>query len=87
MQPSKHVAALALAAIPATALISGLVAFASSHQSLMPWFYAAGTIPVLAVLLVTVAQDLLHGEFGLDIIAAFSMLGRSLLYVQSHCVA
>ena len=76
--PSKHVAALALAAIPAASLISGLVAFALSQQALVPWIFAAGIIPVLAVLLVTVAQSLLHGEFGLDIIAAFSMLGALL---------
>ena len=76
--PRNHAAALALAAIPAATLISGLIAFALSHLALVPWIFAAGIIPVLAVLLVTIIQSLRRGEIGVNIIAALSMLGALL---------
>ena len=74
----KKNAAMALAAIPAAALVSGLIAFALSRNDLTSWIFAAGIVPVLAALLVIIIQSLLHKEFGLDIIAALSMIGALL---------
>ena len=71
----KQNTALALAAVPAVSLVSGLIAFALSRNDLTSWIFAAGIIPVLASLLVTIIQSLLRKEFGLDIIAALSMIG------------
>ena len=71
-------ATLTLAAIPAAALVSGLIAFAFSRGDLTSWIFAAGIIPVLAALLVAIIQSLLRKEFGLDIIAALSMIGALL---------
>ena len=75
---NKHNQALVLAAIPALALASGLIAFLFSQQWLIPWIFAAGIVPVLATLLVSIVQSLMRGEFGLDIIAALSMVGALL---------
>ena len=74
----KQNSALALATMPAVSLVSGLIAFALSRNDLTSWIFAAGIIPVLAALLLTIIQSLLHKEFGLDIIAALSMIGALL---------
>jgi heavy metal translocating P-type ATPase len=75
---SQHFAALALAAIPASALVAGLVAMAVSRGDLATWIFMAGIIPVLAALLWSIVKSLMRGEYGLDIIAALSMTGALL---------
>jgi hypothetical protein len=37
------------------------------------WLWAAGIIPVLAILIVTIILSLRRGDFGLDVIAALAM--------------
>ncbi|MFN0190966.1 MAG: heavy metal translocating P-type ATPase [Aestuariivirga sp.] len=75
---SQHLAAVALAAVPAFALASGLAAMALSRGDLAPWIFAAGIAPVLAALLWSIGRSLSRGEYGLDVIAAFSMSGALL---------
>ena len=74
----QHVAAMALAAIPASALICGLAAMAISRSDLATWIFIAGIVPVLLALLWSIVKSLLRGEYGLDIIAALSMSGALL---------
>ena len=74
----QHLAAVALAAVPAAALICGLAAMALSRSDLSPWIFTAGIVPVLAVLLWSIVKSLMRGEYGLDIIAALSMTGALL---------
>ncbi len=67
--------ALLLAAAPATALALGVLAWAAGRADVAHWLWAAGVVPVLAALLVTIAKSLAKGDFGLDIIAGFAMAG------------
>ena len=75
---NQHLAALALAAIPASALICGLAAMAFSRSDFASWIFMAGIVPVLLALLWSIVKSLRRGEYGLDIIAAFSMSGALL---------
>ena len=74
----QHRTALALAAIPASALICGLAAMAFSRSDMATLIFMAGIVPVLLALLWSIAKSLRRGEYGLDIIAALSMLGALL---------
>lgn len=69
---------IALAAVPATALIMGLATMAMAGGEAAAWIFAAGIVPVLIALLVSIVRSLSRGEFGLDIIAALSMSGALL---------
>lgn len=69
---------MALAAVPATALIIGLATMAMGRSDTAAYIFAAGIIPVLAALLISIVRSLSRGEFGLDIIAALSMSGALL---------
>ncbi len=69
---------IALAAVPATALFFGLGAFAMARGETAAWIFAAGIVPVLIALLISIIRSLARGEFGLDIIAALSMSGALL---------
>ncbi len=73
-----HGRTIALAAVPATALVLGLLATAMGNGETAAWIFAAGIIPVLIALLVSIIRSLSRGEFGLDIIAALSMTGALL---------
>ena len=64
---------LALAAVPALALIIGVAVLATGRQEIARWIFAAGIVPVLVALIVSIFRSLAQGEFGLDIIAALSM--------------
>ena len=75
---TSHGLTLALAAVPTTALSVGLVTMAMGNGETAAWVFAAGIIPVLIALLVSIARSLSRGEFGLDIIAALSMTGALL---------
>ena len=75
---NRHFAAVALAAVPAAALLCGLAAMALSRSDLAPWIFTTGIAPVLLVLLWSILKSLMRGEYGLDIIAALSMTGALL---------
>jgi heavy metal translocating P-type ATPase len=75
---TSHGRAIGLATIPATALILGLAAMAMSRNDMAVRIFAAGIVPVLVALLVSIVRSLSQGDFGLDIIAALSMSGALL---------
>ncbi len=56
----------------------GLAAMAMDRGDTAFWIFAAGIVPVLIALLVSIIRSLARGEFGLDIIAALSMTGALL---------
>ncbi len=60
---------------PATALLAGLAAWAWGDQAWADRLWLIGTGPILVVLILTIIRALAKGQFGLDIIAAFSMAG------------
>ena len=60
---------------PATALLAGLAAWAWGNQAWADRLWLIGTGPILVVLIFTIIRALAKGQFGLDIIAAFSMAG------------
>ena len=62
-----------LVAIPAMALVAGFAASALGAGEWRNGIWIAGTLPVLAVLLVEIVTSLRKGELGLDIVAALSM--------------
>ena len=60
---------------PATALLAGLAAWALGKGAWADTLWLIGTGPILVVLILTLIRSLAKGQFGLDIIAAFSMAG------------
>ncbi len=63
---------LALVAIALAGLAAGILAWATG-QAWAPRAWAAGTLPVLAGLLVQIVRSLRRGDVGLDVVAALSM--------------
>ena len=61
------------------ALLVGAGAWVMDDARVAALIWAAGIVPVLALLVVEIARSLLKGEAGVDIIAALSMLGALLL--------
>ncbi len=61
------------------ALLVGIGAWALGDSRTAALVWAAGIVPVLALLIVEIVRSLLKGEAGVDIIAALSMLGALLL--------
>jgi hypothetical protein len=59
----------------------GLGVFASSagRSTLAQWIWAAGTLPVVAALLVSMVRDLLAGRLGVDAVAFASMSAALIL--------
>ncbi len=64
---------MATIAVAATGLAAGLAAWAAGRGDLADLFWAAGVLPVLAVLVVEILGSLRRGEVGLDLVAALSM--------------
>ncbi|MFT4794103.1 MAG: heavy metal translocating P-type ATPase [Paracoccaceae bacterium] len=62
-----------LIAAPAAGLLAGLVLRAVGHGDLSAGAFVAGTLPVLAALILDITLSLRRGEVGLDIVAALSM--------------
>lgn len=60
---------------PAFALIAGGAAWALSAPGWADTLWLIGIWPILVILIVTIIRALAKGQFGLDIIAAFSMAG------------
>jgi heavy metal translocating P-type ATPase len=54
-------------------LLLGLLAWGSGRVDLAGWIWAAGTVPVIAGLLVSMVRDFLAGRLGVDAIAFISM--------------
>ncbi len=59
---------------PAAGLIVGLAAQLSGSELWAGPIWAAATVPVLGLLLIEIVTSLRRGDFGLDIVAALSML-------------
>ncbi|HEY4921697.1 MAG TPA: heavy metal translocating P-type ATPase [Xanthobacteraceae bacterium] len=65
----------ALIAIALGGLVLGLVAWSRGCGDLAQWAWAAGTVPVVLALLVSMTRDLLAGRLGVDAVAFVSMSG------------
>jgi heavy metal translocating P-type ATPase len=70
----------ALIAIALTALSIGGVAWALGKPELADWVWAAGAVPVIVGLMVSIVRDLLAGRFGVDAVALLSMVGALALW-------
>jgi cation transport ATPase len=65
----------ALIAIALAALSAGGVAWASGNPAIAHWVWAAGAVPVIGGLVVSIVRDLLAGRLGVDAVALLSMIG------------
>lgn len=54
-------------------LIAGLVLWGMGRVELAKWIWAAGTVPMIAGLLVSMTRDFLEGRLGVDAVAFISM--------------
>jgi heavy metal translocating P-type ATPase len=75
MAASHRSLTIGLLALPTLALLAGTIALVAGQPALAGTLWTAGTVPVLAVLVVTMAMSVARGEFGLDLIAALAMAG------------
>jgi heavy metal translocating P-type ATPase len=66
-------------AIALAGLSAGLLAHVLQRGDLAHYFWAAGTVPVVAVLLFAIVRDLRAGRMGVDAIALVSMCGALVL--------
>jgi heavy metal translocating P-type ATPase len=64
-----------LFAIAVGGLLLGLLAWGLGRSDLADWFWALGTAPVVAGLLVSMIRDLMAGRMGVDAVAFVSMSG------------
>lgn len=69
----------ALIATALGGLALGALAWAAGRGDLARWTWGAGTVPVLAGLLVSMIRDLLAGRVGVDAVAFLSMSGALVL--------
>ena len=70
----------ALIVIALTALSAGGVVWALGKPELADWVWAAGAVPVIVGLTVSIVRDLLAGRFGVDAVALLSMVGALALW-------
>ena len=70
MQSRLNVALLAIAAL---GLVSGLILWALGYGEAAVWAWRAGVMPALVALVIEILRSLRAGEVGLDIVAALSM--------------
>lgn len=70
----------ALIAIALTALCAGGVAWALAKPEIADWIWAAGAVPVIVGLTVSIVRDLLARRFGVDAVALLSMVGALALW-------
>ena len=63
----------ALIMIALAGLSIGLAAAFAGHNGLARWIWAAGTIPVVAGLAISIVRDVLAGRMGVDAVAFVSM--------------
>jgi len=76
---TERIARRALIAITLAGLVFGALAWANGNTGLANWCWAAGTVPVVIVLLFSMLRDFLAGRFGVDSIAFVSMAAALLL--------
>src|SRR6516164_2367024 len=76
---TERIARQALIAIALAGLVFGALAWANGNTGLANWCWAAGTVPVVIVLLFSMLRDFLAGRFGVDSIAFVSMAAALLL--------
>src|SRR6516164_9267362 len=76
---TERIARRALIAIALAGLVFGALAWANGNTGLANWCWAAGTVPVVIVLLFSMLRDFLAGRFGVDPIAFLSMAAALLL--------
>jgi heavy metal translocating P-type ATPase len=76
---TERIARRALIAIALAGLVFGALAWANGNTGLANWCWAAGTVPVVIVLLFSMLRDFLAGRFGVDSIAFVSMAAALLL--------
>ena len=69
----------ALIAIALAGLAFGAAAWASGRSDVAHWCWAAGTLPVVIGLLISMIRDLLAGRMGVDSVAFASMSGALVL--------
>ncbi|HWB45004.1 MAG TPA: heavy metal translocating P-type ATPase [Hyphomicrobiaceae bacterium] len=69
----------ALIAIALISLFLGLAAWWAGKSGEAQWIWAGGTLPVLAMLLVSMARDVLAGRLGVDAVAFVSMAAALVL--------
>jgi heavy metal translocating P-type ATPase len=74
-----RIARRALIAIALAGLVFGALAWANGNSDLANWCWAAGTVPVVIVLLFSMLRDFLAGRFGVDSIAFVSMAAALVL--------
>jgi heavy metal translocating P-type ATPase len=74
-----RIARRALIAITLAGLVFGALAWANGNSDLANWCWAAGTVPVVIVLLFSMLRDFLAGRFGVDSIAFVSMAAALVL--------
>ena len=72
---SERVFRRALIAIAIASLLLGFVAWTMDRRDMANWCWAAGTIPVIVGLLVSMIHDFLAGRLGVDAVAFVSMSG------------
>ena len=65
----------ALIAIALAALSAGGGAWASGNPAVAHWVWAAGAVPVIVGLVVSIVRDFLAGRLGVDAVALISMIG------------
>jgi heavy metal translocating P-type ATPase len=63
----------ALLVLALLGLVAGGVAWGTGREALAEVLWAAGTLPILAALVIEIVLSLRAGEFGLDLVAALSM--------------
>jgi heavy metal translocating P-type ATPase len=80
MSFSDHLAKTGLLGWAVACLAAGAGLYATGRPEWAAMVWAAGTALVLAVLLWVIVGSLSRGEFGLDIVAAFSMAGSLLVW-------
>jgi hypothetical protein len=76
---TERIARRALIAIALAGLVFGALAWANGNSDLANWCWAAGTVPVVIVLLFSILRDFLAGRFGVDSIAFVSMAAALVL--------
>ncbi|HLW91468.1 MAG TPA: heavy metal translocating P-type ATPase, partial [Roseiarcus sp.] len=64
-----------LVVIALGSLLLGVGAWLTGQNALANWCWAAGTVPVVVGLFVSMARDLLSGRMGVDAVAFVSMSG------------
>ena len=69
----------ALLGIAIAGLMAGTLSWSAGYGRLGGWLWAAGTVPVIVGLAVSMSRDLLAGRFGIDAVAFVSMSAALLL--------